>query len=73
MAYIGPMLQHNTVIGSEIRAGTLTGTPAASLLAPHWLYIYAHRTTDNAWTLAPPHLVIVAGGRTIWLPMISRR
>ncbi len=40
---------------------------------PHWLYLYAHRTTDNAWSLLPPHLVVVAGGHTVWLPLIARR
>jgi hypothetical protein len=39
---------------------------------PHWLYIYARRTTDNAWSLLPPMVVVVAGGRTVWLPMMVR-
>ncbi len=43
-------------------------------LAPgvHRLYLYAHRTTDNAWSLMDPHLVVVAGGHTLWLPVVIR-
>ncbi len=44
-------------------------------LAPgvHRLYLYARRTTDNAWSLMDPHLVVVAGGRTVWLSVVLRR
>jgi hypothetical protein len=44
-------------------------------LAPgvHRLYLYAHRTTDNAWSLMDPHLVIVPGGPTRWLPIVLRQ
>lgn len=38
----------------------------------HQLYLYAHRTTNNAWSLMDPHLVIVAGGPTRWLPLMLR-
>jgi hypothetical protein len=43
-------------------------------LAPgvHHLYLYAHRTKDNAWSLMDPHLVVVAGGHTLWLPVVIR-
>jgi hypothetical protein len=34
----------------------------------HWLYLYAHRTTTNAWTTMPAHPVVVVGGRAVWLP-----
>jgi hypothetical protein len=39
----------------------------------HQLYLYAQRTRDNAWSLMEPHLVVVRGGRLIWLPLTSRR
>jgi hypothetical protein len=44
-------------------------------LAPgvHRLYLYAHRTTDNAWSLMEPHLVIVPGGPARWLPIVLRQ
>ncbi len=44
-------------------------------LAPgvHRLYLYAHRTTDNAWSLMDPHLVIVPGGPARWLPIVLRQ
>jgi hypothetical protein len=44
-------------------------------LAPgvHRLYLYAHRTTDNAWSLMDPHLVVVAGGPARWLPIMLRQ
>ncbi|MCB0057865.1 MAG: hypothetical protein KDE45_12605, partial [Caldilineaceae bacterium] len=42
-------------------------------LGPHQLYVYAHRTTDNAWSVMELHLVLVAGGRLIWLPTILRQ
>lgn len=44
-------------------------------LAPsvHRLYLYAHRTTDDAWSLMPPHLAVVSGGHGLWLPLITRR
>ncbi|HSN73556.1 MAG TPA: SBBP repeat-containing protein, partial [Anaerolineae bacterium] len=44
-------------------------------LAPgvHRLNLYAHRTADNAWSVMDPHLVIVAGGPTRWLPIVLRR
>lgn len=35
----------------------------------HWLYLYAHRTTANAWTTMPAHPVVVAGGHAAWLPL----
>ena len=43
----------------------------ASGLAPgvHRLYLYAHRTTDNAWSVMDPHLVIVRAAHGIWLPL----
>ncbi|HSN76475.1 MAG TPA: SBBP repeat-containing protein, partial [Anaerolineae bacterium] len=44
-------------------------------LAPgvHRLYLYAHRTTDDTWSLMDPHLVVMAGGHTVWLPVVLRR
>lgn len=44
-------------------------------LAPgaHQLYLYVHRTTDNAWSVMGPHLVVVPGGPTRWLPIVLRR
>jgi hypothetical protein len=39
----------------------------------HRLYLYAHRTTDNAWSLMDPHLVVVPGGPTRWLPIMLRQ
>ncbi len=44
-------------------------------LAPgvHRLYLYAHRTTDNGWSLMEPHLVIVPGGPARWLPIVLRQ
>jgi hypothetical protein len=39
----------------------------------HRLYLYAHRTTDNAWSLMEPHLVIVSGGPARWLPIVLRQ
>lgn len=39
----------------------------------HQLYLYAHRTSDNIWTLTPAHLVIVTRSYATWLPMITRR
>lgn len=39
----------------------------------HHLYLYAHRTSDNAWTLTPSHWVFVARSHATWLPMITRR
>ncbi len=39
----------------------------------HRLYLDVHRTTDNAWSLMDPHLVIVAGGHARWLPIVLRR
>lgn len=44
-------------------------------LAPgvHRLYLYAHRTTDNAWSPMEPYLVVVPGGPARWLPIVSRR
>ena len=43
----------------------------ASGLAPgvHRLYLYAHRTTDNAWSVMDPHLVIVRAAHGFWLPL----
>jgi hypothetical protein len=35
----------------------------------HSLYLYAHRTTDDAWTVLSPHLVVVRGEHWIWLPL----
>jgi hypothetical protein len=44
-------------------------------LAPgvHRLYLYAHRTTDNGWSLMDPHLVVAPGGPARWLPIILRQ
>jgi hypothetical protein len=44
-------------------------------LAPgvHRLYLYAHRTTDNGWSLMDPHLVIAPGGPARWLPIVLRQ
>ncbi len=44
-------------------------------LAPgvHRLYLYAHRTTDNAWSVMDPHLVVVPGGPARWLPIVLRQ
>ena len=39
----------------------------------HRLYLYAHRTTNSAWSLMDPHLVIVAGGHGRWLPLVLRQ
>jgi hypothetical protein len=39
----------------------------------HRLYLYAHRTTDNAWSLMDPHLVVVPGGPARWLPIVLRQ
>ena len=39
----------------------------------HRLYLYAHRTTDNAWSAMEPHLVIVPGGPARWLPIVLRQ
>jgi hypothetical protein len=39
----------------------------------HRLYVYAHRTTNSAWSLMDPHLVIVAGGHARWLPLVLRQ
>lgn len=39
----------------------------------HRLYLYAHRTTGNAWSLMEPHLVIVLGGPARWLPLVLRQ
>ncbi len=44
-------------------------------LAPgvHRLYLYAHRTTDNVWSLMEPHLVVAPGGPARWLPIVLRQ
>jgi hypothetical protein len=44
-------------------------------LAPgvHRLYLYAHRTTDNGWSLMDPHLVVAPGGPARWLPIMLRQ
>lgn len=44
----------------------------ASGLAPgvHQLYLYAHRTTNDGWSVMDPHLAIVAGGPARWLPVV---
>jgi hypothetical protein len=44
-------------------------------LAPgiHRLYLYAHRTTDNAWSAMDPHLVVAPGGPARWLPIVLRQ
>lgn len=44
-------------------------------LAPgvHRLHLYAHRTTDDGWSGMDPHLVVVPGGATVWLPVVSKR
>ncbi len=43
----------------------------ASGIAPgvHRLYLYAHRTTDNAWSVMDPHLVVVRAAHGFWLPL----
>jgi hypothetical protein len=47
----------------------------ATGLAPgmHRLYLYAHRTTDNAWSLMESHLVVAPGGPARWLPIVLRQ
>ena len=34
----------------------------------HELYLYAHRSADNAWSLMAPHLVVVRADHVYWLP-----
>jgi hypothetical protein len=38
----------------------------------HQLYLYAHRTTDDAWSEMPPHLVVVRADHVYWLPVGMR-
>jgi alpha-tubulin suppressor-like RCC1 family protein len=54
--------------GWELAWDTTALTPGV-----HRLYLYARRTTDNAWSLMDPHMVIVAGGPTRWLPIVLRQ
>ena len=48
----------------------LTWNTTGLSLGGHRLYLYAHRTADNAWTPMPPHLVVAAGDHLLWLPAI---
>ena len=43
---------------------------AGVLPGVHQLYLYAHRSTDNAWSLMLPHLVVMRGGSMLWLPIM---
>ncbi len=39
----------------------------------HALYLYVHRTTDDAWSELPPHIVIVTRKHAYWLLPIALR
>lgn len=54
--------------GWELAWNTIGLAPGA-----HQLYLYAYRTTDSGWSEMEPYPLIMAGGRALWLPGVSRR